>query len=572
MTAIAKPWLKFYEAHVPERIEYPQTVLPAVLAEMAHDYPDHPALIFKGTRISYGELNAAVDRFAAALQGLGVKPGDRVALHLPNCPQFVIAYYAILRAGAIVAPCNPIYQDHELVHQLKDSGAEVIVTLSSTYPLIKKIRAQTTLRHVIVAEIKTYFPALLWWLFTLLMEQKKGHRVSIAGDENTWWFTTLLEEALEHPDPVKISGDDTAVLLYTGGTTGLSKGAELTHRNIFVNAYQCKVWLNAAPAKEVSLAQVPLFHAYGMTTCMNLGVLIGSTIILIPDPRDIKDVVKAIDKYHPTLYAGVPAMYNALVNFPELDKYNLSSLRVCICGAASMPVEVQRRFEKLTGAHIAEAYGLSEATTGVCANPLFGDNRLGMIGLPWPDVEVKVVDAEGGLQALEYGQVGELCVRGPQVMKGYWKRPDETAKTLQDHGDGGGLWLHTGDLVTLDADGYLKVVDRKKDMILGGGGYNIYPREIEDVLYEHPKVLQAGAIGVPVAGKGERVKVFVVLKPGEHVTEADIKAFCREHLAPYKVPTFVEFRDSLPMTITGKILRRKLREEEFARTHSQIAA
>ena len=551
-----KPWLKFYEPHVPEHIDYPETVMPAVLAETARKYPNHTALIFNDAKIAFREYNEAVDRFAAALQGLGVKKGDRVAIHLLNCPQFPIAYYAVLRIGGIVVPCNPVYTAREMRHQLKDSGAEVMVTLSLMYPIIKRIRAETELRHVIVANIKTYLPPLLRVLFTLLKEKKGGHRVDISGDANTYWFTDVLAQAPARPQPVELTWDDTAVLMYTGGTTGVSKGAELTHQNILANACQCKVWINAVETEDISLTALPLYHSFAMTTCMNLDTLTGAAMLLIPNPRDLEDVLKNITKHKPTFYPGVPAMYVAINNYPDLSKYDLSSIKSCVSGAAGLPPEVQKRFQELTGARLAEGYGLSEATPVTHANPIWGDNRVGTIGVPWPDTEVKIVDIETGEQVLGIGERGELCIRGPQVMKGYWNMPEETANTLREG------WLYTGDIAVMDEDGYFKIVDRKKDMILGAGGFNIYPREIEDVLYEHPKVLEVAAAGIPVPGKGERVKAYVVLKEGETATEEEIIAFCRENLAPYKVPKFVEFRTELPKTIVGKILRRVLVEED----------
>jgi len=558
-----KPWLKFYESHVPEHIEYPSTPMPAVLEETARKYPDHTVTIFKDAKLTFRELNEAVDRFAAALQKLGVKKGDRVAMHLLNMPQFPIAYYAILRIGGIVVPCNPVYTAREMKHQVSDSGAEVMITLSMMYPIIKQIRAETALRHVIVAKIKTYFPPLLNLLFTLLKEKKGGHRVDISGDANTYWFKDVLESAPAKPAPVEIDMQDTAVLMYTGGTTGVSKGAQLTHENILVNAYQCKVWIDAEQGQgEVSVTALPLYHSYAMTTCMNLSTIIAGAMLLIPDPRDLEDVLKSITKHQPAFYAGVPAMYVAINNYPDLNKYDVSSLRSCISGAAGLPVEVQQKFQELTGARLVEGYGLSEASPVTHANPIFGDNRVGTIGVPWPDTEVKIMDIDTGEKKLGVGEPGELCIRGLQVMKGYWQMPTETANALRDHRDGGGPWLHTGDVAVMDEDGYFKIVDRKKDMILGAGGYNIYPREVEEVLYEHPAVMEVVAVGIPVPGKGERVKVYIVLKEGKTATEEEIIAFCKQNLAPYKVPRFVEFRDELPKTMVGKILRRVLVEEE----------
>ncbi|MGE5224237.1 MAG: long-chain-fatty-acid--CoA ligase [Omnitrophica WOR_2 bacterium] len=559
----AKPWLKFYEPHVPEHIQYPPVTMLEILTGTAQKHKERAAINFKGSLITFGELVNLIDRFGAALQALGVKKGDRVALHLPNCPQFVIAYYAVLKIGAIAVPCNPVYKAHEMTYQLNDSEAAVIITLSSTYALIKQIRSNTHLQHVIVAEIKTYFPPALKFLFSLLVEKKKGHKASIQGDTNTYWFTDLIRTDPSKLQPVVVNPNDTAMLMYTGGTTGISKGAELTHKNILVNAYQCKTWLNSPDATEITLTQIPLFHCYGMTTCLNLSMLIASTMLIVPDPRDHLDVIKTIDKYHPTLYPGVPALYNAINNYPGLQKYNLHSIKACISGAAGLPVEVQEKFQSLTGAHLVEGYGLSEASPVTHANPVFGRNCIGTIGLPWPDTDVKIVDVDTGMVELGKGEIGELCIRGPQIMKGYWNMPEETENVLRPDPMGGGPWLHTGDIAVMDADGYFKIVDRKKDMILGAGGYNIYPREIEDLLYQHPKILESAALGIPAGEKGERIKVFVVPKPGEEITEEEIINFCRQNLAPYKIPKYVEFRSQLPKTMVGKILRRELLSEEL---------
>jgi long-chain acyl-CoA synthetase len=556
-----KPWLTFYESHVPEFIDYPKKSLPAILSEMAAKYPQRPAMVFKDKEISYQEFDRLVDCFAAVLQGLDLQKGDRVAVHLPNCPQFPIAYYAILRAGGVVVPCNPIYTARELKHQVKDSGSRFILTLSSTYPVVQSIRSETRLEHVIVAQVKTYFPPFLKFLFTLLMEKKMGHRQSIAGHPDASWFSDLMAKALPGPQPVEIAGDDLAVLMYTGGTTGVSKGAQLTHKNILVNAQQAMVWIDGQEGQDSTLTTLPLFHSYGMTMCMNTSVVGAGTMVLILDPRDIKDILANIDRHHPTYYPGVPAMYVAINNHPDVGKYDLSSIKACCSGAAPLPVEVQIRFQELTGAHLVEGYGLSEASPVTHANPAYGENRIGTIGLPWPDTEARILDVDDGERVLAPGEVGELCVRGPQVMRGYWNMPTETANVLLPDPQGRDLWLHTGDLATMDEDGYFRIVDRKKDMILGAGGFNVYPREIEDVLYEHPKVLEAAVIGVPVEGKGERPKAFVVLKPDQTATEEELIEFCRQNLAPYKVPKFVEFRESLPKTLVGKVLRRELAEQ-----------
>jgi long-chain acyl-CoA synthetase len=553
-----KPWLKCYDPGVPEKIDYPDVTIEQLLADMAAKPSGAVLTIYKGAKLTYSQVNDLVDRMAAALQGLGVKKGDRVAIHLPNCPQFVISYYGALRAGAIVVPCNPVYVAREMEHQINDSGAEVVITLSSFYKTIRDIRDRTPIRHVIVAKIKSYFPPLLSILFTLLKEKKDGHRLDIAGEENTMWFQDILGSASEKPSPVTLDLSDTAVLMYTGGTTGISKGAQLTHRNLVVNAAQCAHWLKTTEKGAVLLTALPLFHSYAMTTCMNHAVYVGGSVVLVPNPRDLQDVLATIHKQHPTIYPGVPAMYVAINNSPDVaaGKYDLGSIESCISGAAGLPVEVQEKFQKLTGGRLVEGYGLSEASPVTHINPVYGENRVGYIGVPAPDTLAKIVDVETGTQELAPGEVGELCIKGPQVMKGYWNIPTETANALRDG------WLYTGDIATMTDDGYFQIVDRKKDMILGAGGYNIYPREIEDVLYGHPKVKEAVAAGVPMGERGERVKVWIVLKEDETATEGEMLAFCKENLAPYKCPRFVEFRDEVPKTIVGKMLRRVLVEEE----------
>jgi long-chain acyl-CoA synthetase len=563
-----KPWLINYEEGVPAEVEIPDHPATQNLINSAKKYPNNTALIFGNvveplgnalmdTKMDYRHLLDLTYRFAAALQQLGVKKGDRVAVHLPNCPQFPIAYYATMMAGGIVVPCNPVYVARELAHQLNDSGAETIITLSLTYPTVKQIRAETPLKHVIVTNIKEYFPGLLKFLFTVAVEKKEGHHQDISGDANTYWFQDVLASAPARPTPVGVDMEDTAVLMYTGGTTGVSKGAQLTHRNVQANAVQTRAWFpRLVEGQETILTSLPLYHSYAMTTCMNLGFLASGALLLIANPRVLVHILKSINKHGPTLYPGVPALYVSLINHPDISQYDISSIKACISGAAPLPVEVQQKFQELTGGRLVEGYGLSEATPVTHANPIYGENRIGTIGLPFPSTEAKVVDTETGTQDLPPGEVGELAVRGPQVMKGYWQMPTETANVLR------GGWLYTGDISRMDEDGYFQIVDRKKDMILGSGGYNVYPREIEEVLYQHPKVKACAAVGVPVAGKGERVKAFVVLKEGETATEEEMIEFCNQNLAPYKVPKFIEFRDDLPMTMVGKVLRRVLLEEE----------
>ncbi|MBN1814090.1 MAG: long-chain fatty acid--CoA ligase [Anaerolineae bacterium] len=564
-----KLWLASYEEGVSAEVKIPDRPVTQNLLKSATAYPNNTALIFGNVvdklgdalmdaTMNYRTLLDLTRRFALVLQRLGVNKGDRVAIYLPNCPQFVIAYYATLMVGGIVVPCNPTYVARELKHQLSDSGAKVIVTLSLMYPHVKQIRADTPLQHVIVTNIKEYFPGLLKFLFTVAVEKKEEHYQDISGDVNTYWLQDLLSSALADPDPVEIAMDDTAVLMYTGGTTGISKGAQLSHRNIQANAVQTRAWLpKMVDGKEMILTSLPLYHSYAMSTCMNLGILSGWSLLLIANPRILVHILKSINKHGPTLYPGVPALYVSLVNHPEIDKYNIRSIKACISGAAPLPVEVQQRFQEMTGGRLVEGYGLSEASPVTHANPIYGENRVGTIGLPFPSTEARIVDTETGEHELGPGEVGELILRGPQVMKGYWQMPTETANALRDG------WLYTGDIARMDANGYFQIVDRKKDMILGAGGFNIYPREVEEVLYEHPKVKEAAAVGVPIKEKGERVKAYVVLKEGETATEEEIIAFCRENMAPYKVPRYVEFRDELPKTMVGKVLRRVLLEEEM---------
>ena len=563
-----KPWLSHYEEGVPAEVEIPDYPVTQNLINSAEKYPNNTATIFGNVveplgnalmdaNMNYRSLLDLTYRFAAALQKSGVKKGDRVALYLPNCPQFVIAYYATLMAGGIVVPCNPAYVAREIKHQLNDSGAETIIVLSLMYPNVKKIRAETALKQVIVANIKEYFPGLLKFLFTVATEKKEGHYQDISGDANTYWFQDVIAGAPARPTPVEIGMEDTAVLMYTGGTTGISKGAELTQRNVQANAVQTRAWFpRMVEGQETILTSLPLYHSYAMTTCMNMGALSGAALLLIPNPRVLPHILKSINKHHPTLYPGVPALYISLINHPDISQYNVSSIKACISGAAPLPVEVQQKFQELTGGRLVEGYGLSEATPVTHANPIYGENRIGTIGLPFPSTDAKIMDIETEKQDMSPGEVGVLAVRGPQVMKGYWQMPTETDNVLREG------WLHTGDIARMDEDGYFQIVDRKKDMILGAGGFNIYPREVEEVLYQHPKVKECAVAGVPVAGKGERVKAFIVLKEGETATEEEVMEFCRENMARYKVPKFVEFRDELPMTIVGKVLRRVLVEEE----------
>jgi long-chain acyl-CoA synthetase len=565
-----KLWLAHYEEGTPAQVEIPNYPITQDLIDNANLYPHHPALIYGSVveplgnllldrAISFQQLCGLTARFAAGLQATGVKKGDRVVIHLPNCPQFVIATYATLMIGAIVVPSNPEYVARELKYQLNDSEAKTIVTLSLTYPTVKQVRAETGLKHAVVTNVKEYFPRLLRFLFTVFREKKEGHYQDISSDADTLWFQDILQSAPPRPSPVEINMGDTAVLMYTGGTTGTIKGAQLTHRNLQANAVQIRNWFPALnEGEETILAALPFYHSYGMTTCMNLGIRTRTTNVLIVNPRVTAHILKSIDRHNAGFYPGVPAFYIAIINHPNVSTYHLKSIKACISGAAPLPEKVQKEFEAMTGGRLVEGYGLSEAAPVTHVNPIFGERRNGTIGLPLPSTEAKIVDIGTGTQELPPGETGEMIVRGPQVMKGYWQKPIETAYALRNG------WLYTGDIARMDKDGYFEIVDRKKDVIVGTSGLNIYPSEIEKVLRQHPKIKKCAAIGVPVGiEKGERVKVFVVLEEGETATEDEIRAFCRENLTPYKIPKFIEFRAALPVTPFGKVLRRVLMEEEM---------
>jgi len=563
-TSGTKPWLQFYDEGVPPSLDYPQVPLDRLLAESAAKHPDHPAIIFGGAvssrvmdkAVSYRQLDDAVNRFAAAMQKLGVKKGDRVAMFMPNCPQLVIAYYGTMRAGGIAVPSNFLYTADEMEHQLNDAGAEIVVTLSSFYQRIHGIRGTTRLRHVIVTNIKEYFPTLLRVLFSLAREKKEGHRVELASEDDIW-FQSLLSEAAPEPTPVEVGFDDTACLIYTGGTTGVPKGAELSHRNVVSNAVAGSTWAHSREAGEVSIGALPFFHSYGMTAVMNMSIAKACTMVLIPDPRDVLHIMGAISKHKATLYSAVPTSYVRINTHPQVKEFDLSSVRVCLSGAAPLPLSVQDAFQTITGGKLVEAFGMTEASPATHVNPL-DRNKIGTIGVPWPDTDSRIVDVDTGEEELPQGDIGEMIMQGPQVMKGYWRMPTETANVLREHPSlGPGVWLHSGDIARMDREGYFQIVDRKKDMIICGG-FNVYPRDIEEVLYKHPAVKEAGVIGIPDEYRGETVKAFVVLKEGMAATEQEIIDYCREHLAKYKVPSSVKFRSSLPKSAMGKVLRREL--------------
>jgi long-chain acyl-CoA synthetase len=546
-----------YDAGVPWSLEYPRVPLHALLDDAAESYPGSTATIFFNAKRSYASLLTDAKRFAAGLRALGVNKGDRVAIDLPNCPQFLIAFFGALRIGAVVVPCNPLYTPPELRYQLADAGAETIVVLSRIYPVVKAAREGTTIRNVIVTNIKEEMPPVLRTLFTLAKEKKEGHRQRFDGDPGAIAFQKVL--ALVGDDSAAdVGADDVALLQYTGGTTGTSKGAMLSHRALVANVLQCSAWFGHAmrEGQDAVMAVMPLFHVYGLTTVMNFAVLTGAAMILEPQ-LDLGHVLKDTHVHRPKLFNGAPRIYNAIINSPLASKYDLRSIDACISGSAPLLIETARRFKELTGGNLVEGYGLTEASPVTHCNPVFdpAKNRIGTIGLSFPDTESRLVDIETGKRDVAPGEPGELVIRGPQLMDGYYNKPEETAQTLR------GGWLHTGDIATIDADGYVAIVDRKKEMIIVSG-YNVYPREVEEALARHPAVLEGAAIGIPHPIKGEEVKAFVVLKPGQTATADQLIEFCREGLAPFKVPRTIEFRDALPRTLIGKVLRRQLAEEE----------
>ncbi len=560
-------WVSQYDKGIPERLDYPDVSLDQFMQESARNFPERTATIFGsvvGSRLmdasmTYKDLNQATNLFSSGLQQLGVKPGDRVTVMLPNCPQFIIAAYAIWRLGGILVCCNPLFVEREIEYLLNDSESETIVVMSAYFERVQSVRAKTNLKRVIVTNIKEYFPATLRFLFTITKERKDGHKVNISGVEDSYWFQHVLQNAPPAPKAAEVKAEDIATLIYTGGTTGVPKGVQLTHRNLVSNATALSIWGHVQPGQDVMIAVMPYFHSYGMTGALNVAISKAMTIVLIPDPRNIVHVLAAIEKHKGTHYPGVPTMFIAFNNFPGRDKFDLSSLTLAISAAAPLPPEVQEEFEKITGGRLAEAYGLTETSPAVTADPM-NNPRANSIGLPLPDTDVRIVDAETGLKQLPVSEIGELIVKGPQVMKGYWKMPTETANALREGPDGESGWFFTGDIGHMDEEGFFHISDRKKDMIIAGG-YNIYPAEVEAVLYEHTQVLEAAVIGVPDERRGETVRAYVVLKENQVVSGDEIESFCRERLAAYKVPRQVEFRDTLPKSVVGKVLRRKLREE-----------
>lgn len=551
-----RPWLKWYPKEIPHHLQYEEVSLQETLRRTAKKFPDRPAVHFMGKEIPYRKLFESSLKLANYLRKIGLQKGDRVAVMLPNTPQTFISFYGILFAGGIVVQVNPLFTEREIAFQLKDAGAKFIIVLDMLFNRVKNVEKETDLRHIIVTGIKDYLPFPKNLLYPMVQKRQKTVPPKVEHEGRHHLFAEIMKraEAKDIPDEVNPK-EDVAILQYTGGTTGFPKGVMLTHFNLYANAKMCDAWIYKFKEGEgATLGVLPLFHVYGLTTVLVFPVMKGDMAILLPR-FDAGEVLKTIDKLKPKVFPGAPTMYIGLLNHPDLEKYDLSSIEVCLSGSAPLPVEVQQQFEKLSGGKLVEGYGLTESSPVTHANFLWDNERVkGSIGVPWPDTDAKIVSLSTG-ETLPPGEIGELAVKGPQVMKGYWNRPEETEQALKDG------WLMTGDLGYMDENGYFYIVDRKKDMIIAGG-YNIYPREVEEVLYEHPAVKEAVVAGVPDPYRGETVKAYIVLKEGQRVTEEELDRFARKQLAAYKVPRIYEFRDELPKTAVGKILRRQLVEEE----------
>lgn len=566
-------WLEHYESGVPASLDIPDTPLPEILNKAAAEAPGRTAMhmilkylplgIAIQSRSSYRQLDEASSRFAAALHDLGIRKGERVALMLPNIPQYVIAYFGTLKAGAIVVNINPTYTSRELQHQLEDSSARAIVMLSGILSRLGQIRDHTAVEHVIVADVQD----TLRWPFKGMVEKQlraAGTTADVPATQDIQSFDELLSKHSPQSPQVEFDMDDVALLQYTGGTTGTPKAAMLTHRNLVSNAHQMIAWFTPLEhGKERFLGALPFFHVYGMTVSILAATLSASEIVMVPDPRDLNLLMQIIQHEKISIFPGVPAMYSAIINHPRLGDYDFRAVKASLSAGAALPVEVATRFETITGCRLVEGYGLTESSPLACANPILGHRKAGSIGVPIPNTRLAIVslepDGDGNYEVLGIGEEGEIVIYGPQVMPGYWNREDETALTIDNTGG-----LHTGDIGRMDEQNYFYVVDRKKDLIIASG-YNVVPREVEEVLFAYPKIVEAAVAGIPDDKRGETVKAYIVLKPGESATRDEIRAFCKQNLAPYKVPALVEFRDELPKSQVGKVLRRLLVEEELGK-------
>ncbi len=559
-----RPWLALYEKDVPYSIDYPKIPLHQILEDSARRYPKQTALklvlrylgpVTLGATLSYRRLLDQVNRFAAALAALGVRKGDRVALMLPNLPQFIIAFFGTLKAGAIVVNTNPAYTAREIEQQFCDSGAETVVLLSGFYSRLQAVRDHTQVKRVIITDVPDYVNPPFIALAKRTVKEY-GQMAPAPEGNGIYRFRKLLDAHPEAPPDVGIMPDDTALFQYTSGTTGIPKAAMLTHRNLVINTIQFRRWIcRLEEGNECVMGAIPFFHIYGVTVAMNLAIVIGASLITLPYPRPIDGVMLALQKEQATIFPGVPTMYRGIINHPQVKKYDLRSIKACISGSSALPMEVQLRFGEITGGRLVEGYGLTEAAPVTHCNPIYGQRRNGSIGLPLPDVEARIVDYETFADK-PVGEDGELWIRAPQVMKGYWNQPAETAQQMTPDG-----WLRTGDIAHMDPEGYFYIVDRLKDIIIVSG-FNVVPREVEEVLLMHPKVLEAVVAGVPDPSRGEAVKAYVVLKPGATATAEEITGFCADKLARYKMPGQIEFRSELPRTMVGKVLRRVLVAEE----------
>lgn len=549
-----------YPGEVPRHLTWSHRPLQALLEDSARSYPDAPASSFFGGVLTYAELDQEANRFANGLIGLGVNPGDRVAIHLPNSPQLLICLYGTLKAGAVATMVNPMYETREISYQLTDSGAEIMVTLSQNEMLKKAIAAgqDAGLRHLVVTNIKDYFPPALRVAFTAFKEKKEGHRARLDASRSQIWLMDLLKIQRTTAPLITVDPASTAVLQYTGGTTGLPKAAELTHNNLVANVEQVRAWLyDLKETREKMMMVLPLFHVYALTSCNLIFALAGQAILL---PRfDLYEVLAAITKQKPTIFPGIPAMY-AAINHSLLrgsadKKVDLSSIRLCVSGSDRLPADVQEEFERLSGGLLIEGYGLTEASPVTHANLLSGARRSGSIGLPLPDTEVRIIHLDSG-KDVQPGEEGEMLIRGPQVMKGYWNEIEETDRVIDEAG-----WLKTGDVARIDEDGFYYIVDRRKDVIITGG-INVYPREIEEVLSQFHKIAEVAVKALPHKLRGEVAKAYVVLKDNEQSTAGEIRQFAKERLADYKVPHKIEFISELPRSTLRKVLKRKLDENE----------
>jgi long-chain acyl-CoA synthetase len=557
MEQLDRPWLKSYDPDVPPTLDYDKIPLFKFLDRAAHKWPKRKAIVFRNWSITYAKLKAQTEAVAANLRAAGIRKGDRVALMLPNLPQTIIAFWGVLRAGAVGVMTNPLYMETEIIHQFNDAGVRCCITLDLLWPKLEKLRESLPVEKFFVTTIGEGLKFPLNLLYSL-QARKNGTKTKVPFDGRSVFPFKTLTKGRERFTNERVVADDTALLQYTGGTTGVAKGCILTHFNIGANMQQCQSMMHTLGKKqETFLGILPYFHIYGLTTCLAWPTSLGAT--LAPFPRYVPlDVLKGIDKLRPTVFPGAPALYISLLQQKDIDKYDLKSIEVCVSGSAPMPVEYMDQFLERSGTSITEGYGLTEASPVTHFNPLEGKSKNGSIGLPFPDTDAKIVDMEVGGEPLPAGKRGELVIRGPQVMKGYYNRPDATADVLRNG------WLYTGDIATMDEEGYFYIVDRKKDLIISGG-YNIYPREIDEVLHSHPKIKEAVSVGIPHEARGEIVKAYVVVQENEKLERCDVISFCREKLAGYKVPRQVEFRTELPKTMVGKVLRRALREEEEAK-------